>query len=92
MTKIEIIPIARKKLKRRGIPEEWIKETIKSPTQIVDGYGGRKVAHRKYMIGKEEYLLRVVFEEKRGYYLVITGYLTSQIERYWKEIENEDRI
>jgi hypothetical protein len=45
MKKIEIIPIARKKLGRRGIPEEWITETLNFPSQIVDGYGGRKVAH-----------------------------------------------
>jgi hypothetical protein len=45
--KIEIIPIARRKLERRGIPEDWIRETINSPTQVVEGYGGRKVAHKK---------------------------------------------
>ena len=50
MKKIEIIPIARKKLARRGISEVWIKETINNPDQLVQGYGGRKVAQRRYMI------------------------------------------
>jgi SOS response regulatory protein OraA/RecX len=90
MTKIEIIPIAKNKLRRRGIPEEWLNETIRNPSQIVDVYGGRKVAQRKYMVEGREYLLRVVFEEKGSYYLVVTGYLTSQIERYWKEEKGED--
>jgi hypothetical protein len=84
MNKTEIIPIARKKLARRGISEDWIKETVDNPTQLVQGYGGRKVAQRKYMIEGKEYLLRVVFEEKEGTCNVITGYLTSHINRYWE--------
>jgi hypothetical protein len=85
MKKIEIIPIARKKFERRGISEEWIKEAINSPMQIVEGYGGRKVAHRIYIIEDKEYLLRVIYEEKEDIHVVVTAYLTSQIERYWKE-------
>lgn len=90
MKKIEIIPIARKKLERRGITEERIRETINFPAQIVTGYGGRKVAHKKYMIEDKEYLLRVVYEEKEDMDIVVTAYLTSQVERYWKEEKDED--
>jgi hypothetical protein len=43
MKKIEIIPISRKKLKRRQISEEWVRKTVNSPDQIIDGYGGRKI-------------------------------------------------
>jgi hypothetical protein len=89
MKEIDIIPIARRKLDRRGISEDWIRETIISPSQIVDGYGGRKVAHRKYMVGGKEYLLRVVYEEKDRN-VVLSAYLTSQINRYWKEEKDED--
>jgi len=89
MKEIDIIPIARKKLDRRGISEDWIRETIISPSQIVDGYGGRKVAHRKYTVGGKEYLLRVVYEEKDRN-VVLSAYLTSQINRYWKEEKDED--
>lgn len=85
MEKIEIIPIARRKLERRGIPEDWIRETINSPTQVVEGYGGRKVAHKKYVIEDKEYLLRVIYEEKEELNVILTAYLTSQIMRYWKE-------
>jgi len=87
----EIIPIARKKLNRRGISEAWVKETIDVPDQTLDGYGGRKVAQKKYMIEQKEYLLRVIYEEKKGEInVVITGYLTSHIERYWKEGKDEN--
>lgn len=60
------------------------------PSQIVDGYGGRKVAHRKYLIKEKEYLLRVVYEEREDIHEVITAYLTSQITRYWEEERDED--
>jgi len=83
--KIEIIPLANKKAIKRGIAGKWIEETIRTPDQIVDGYGGCKVAHRKYILGDKEYLLRVVYEEKEAVYEVVTTYLTSQIGRYWKE-------
>jgi len=85
MPQIEIIPIARRKIERRGIPEQWVIETLTSPSQIVDGYGDRKVAQKKYWIREKEYLLRVVFEDKEGGFVVVTGYLTSQIDRYWRE-------
>ena len=90
MKDIDIIPIARRKLKRRGIPEEWVRETINLPDQTMDGYGGRKVAHKKYMVKRKEYLLRVVYEEKEGLNVIVTAYLTSQIERYWKEEKDEN--
>jgi hypothetical protein len=64
MKKIEIIPLAKKKAVLRGISQAWIRETIDSPSQIVKGYGGRKVAQRKYTVQSEEFLLRVVYEEK----------------------------
>jgi len=87
MKEIEIIPLALKKALRRGIPEEWIRETVEVPYQVVEGYGGRNVAHKKYVKGDKEYLLRVVYEEQQETFVVVTAYLTSQVERYWKEGE-----
>lgn len=49
------------------------------------GYGGRKVAQKKLLIEEKEYLLRVVYEETEELYIVVTAYITSQINRYWKE-------
>lgn len=88
MKRIEIIPIAEKKSKRRGIKREWIDDAIINPVQVVEGYGNRKVAHKKLRCGDKEYLLRVVYEETEEAYIIVTAYLTSQIDRYWKE-ENE---
>ena len=82
---IKILPIARIKLTRRDIAIEWVTETVENPTQIVSGYGGRKIAQRKYNIGEKEYLLRVVFQEEITEIIVISAYLTSQIKKYWRE-------
>ena len=52
----------------------------------------RKVAQRRYIVEGKEYLLRVIYEEREDMYEVVTAYLTSQIERYWKGGEDENRI
>jgi hypothetical protein len=85
-----MIPLAKKKTERRGISQKSIEETIRFPVHLVDGYGGRKVAQRKYMVQGKEYLLRVIYEEKEETLKVVTAYLTSQIERYWMEGEDEN--
>ena len=49
-----------------------------------------KGGSKKYLIKKKEYLLRVVFKEKDELIVVITAYLTSRIERYWKDKKDEN--
>jgi len=41
------------------------------------------------MIEGKEYLLRVVYEDKEEQNTVLTAYLTSQVNRYWKEWKDE---
>ena len=72
-------------MERRGSRESWVGETLRSADQLVEGHGGRLVAQRRRRIRKKEKLLRVVFEETQDKYVVITAYLTSDIERYWKD-------
>jgi len=85
MKKIEIIPIAERKMQRRGIKTEWVIDAINNPEQVVSGYSGRAIAQKKFSIAAKEYLLRVVYEETNEMYNVITSYLTSDIKRYWSE-------
>ena len=84
MEKITLTPfsLALKKIKQRKISIEWIEETLKSPEQIVDGYGNGKVRQKKYILEDKEMLLRVIVDEDKDRFVVITAYLTSQIERY----------
>jgi hypothetical protein len=59
-----------------------------------DGFSSmpmKEVAHRRMIIEAKEYLLRVIYEEAEDKNVVVTTYLTSQIDRYWKENKkNED--
>jgi hypothetical protein len=87
MVEIDIIPLAMRKAVRRGIAIEWVEETVRIPEQVVDGYGGRKVAQRKMNREGKEYLLRVVYEETSERITVVTAYLTSQVNRYWRGAE-----
>ncbi len=80
----EIIPLALKKIARRRIPMEWVEQTLESPDQIVEGYESRQVAQKRYCEGDREVLLRIVFEGEGDRQIVVTAYVTSRIERYWR--------
>lgn len=86
MYKIEIIPLALKKINQREIPLEWIHETLKLPEQTMESYLKRKIYHKKYKVKDKDMLLRVVVEEEGGKPMVITAYLTSRFERYGGDI------
>lgn len=77
-------------MNRRGIGEEQVYETVRSPDQLVQGYRGRKIAQKKYRRKGKEYLLRAVLEEHFEETQVITVYITSKIDRYWKDGDNEN--
>lgn len=85
MKHIEIIPLALKKIRQRKIPIDWIEETLNSPEQVVDGFGGRKIRQKKYSLDNKEVLLRVVVDDEKDRLVVVTAYLTSQIKRYWRQ-------
>ena len=82
---IKIIPLAAKKIKLRKISKKMLDETIEQPDQTVDGYGGRVVRQKIYNIKNKKKLLRVVCETKGKETIVVTSYLTSQIEKYWRQ-------
>ena len=82
---IKIIPLAAKKIKLRKISKEMLDETIKHPDQTADGYGERTVKQKIYNVKNKKKLLRVVCETKGKEIVVVTAYLTSQIEKYWSK-------
>jgi Domain of unknown function (DUF4258) len=85
MKEIEIIPLARRKMAKRGLTESWVTEALRSADQTVEGHGGRRVAQQRRRVRRREKLLRVVFEETEDKFIVITAYLTSDIKRYWRD-------
>ena len=83
---VEIIPLAHKKMAQRGVPETWVREALAAPEQVVEGHGGRQVAHKRMTMADKERLLRAVYEETETTLVVVTAYLTSAIAHYWREI------
>ena len=77
-----------KKIAQRNIPVEWIEQTLSSPQQVVEGYEQRKVAQKMYELGGKRMLLRVVFEATGDKKVVVTAYLTTEVERYWRKNES----
>ena len=77
----EIIPLALRKIAQRHIPVDWVEQTLNFPDQLVEGYEGRQVAQKVYNIGDKKMLMRVVFEPAGSRRVVVTAYLTSQIEK-----------
>jgi hypothetical protein len=74
-----------RKMEKRGIPESWVTEGLRSADQIAEGHGDRRVAQQRRKVRRQEKLLRIVFEETEDKYIVITAYLTSDIRRYWRD-------
>lgn len=82
--KVTIAPLAIRKMRMRGIPKTWVEDAIRDPDETVPGYGDRLVAQKYHTVGGKGMLLRVVYEGANKDYVVVTAYLTSQIERYRK--------
>ena len=85
MKEIEIIPLARRKIERRGIPEAWVGDALRNADQVVEGHAVVRLRNSAAQSVAREKLLRVVFEETEDKYIVITAYLTSDIKWYWKD-------
>ncbi|MBM3327149.1 MAG: DUF4258 domain-containing protein [Calditrichaeota bacterium] len=68
----------------REIPIEEIQRTLESPTWCESSYSGRTILMRIYQDPtlNQEMLLRIVIEETTDYFLIITVYKTSNINRY----------
>ena len=66
--------------------QQLLREALAAPEQVVEGHGGRQVAHKRMTVADKEHLLRVVYEETETTLVVVTAYLTSAIARYWREI------
>jgi hypothetical protein len=72
LRRVVIIPLAQRKIAQRGIPESWVEEALAAPQQVVEGHGGRWIAHRLMAMARKEYLLRVVYEETEDALVVVT--------------------
>ena len=82
--RIEYSRHAEEQLRERNIKKTMVKETLLKPQQLIPGKRDRKIAHRIYNIGGQDFLHRVVFVEHKDFIEVITTYVTTKIEKYWR--------
>lgn len=81
---IQIRPHAKKQLQERQIPEDLVKKVLLHPGQVIDSYSSRKIAQDIVEYKGERFLLRVVYKEMETEIRVITVYLTTKLEKYWR--------
>lgn len=81
---IRIRPHAKKQLKERKIPEDLIEKVLLYPAQVIDSYSGRKIAQDIVEYKGERFLVRIIYEEMEKELKVVTVYLTTKIEKYWR--------
>ncbi len=70
-------------LRERNISSELVENLLKSPEQVIE-QENVSIAQSIVERAGKEYLLRVFFVEEESSIRVITIYLTSKIENYWR--------
>lgn len=83
--KIHFSKHAEEQIKERNLSKILISEALLKPAQIIEGKKGRKVAQKICYIKSKKYLLRIIFNEQKNSIEVITAYLTTKIEKYWRK-------
>jgi hypothetical protein len=77
---------ARFELLRRGLSEEAVRAILLSPEQRIEVRPGRVVLQSKVLLEPPGtvFLLRVFVDVDRRPAEVVTAYLTSKVEKYWR--------
>lgn len=86
MPKVVISGHAREQMEERGITEEMVFSIIENPQQTI-AQGENKLIYQSiwYFEGEaKEFLVRVFVNIVKIPNLVITVYLTSKVEKYWR--------
>ncbi len=64
---------AEDQIKERKISKKEVEMTIKNPTEVVNGCGNRKIAHKVF----DNKLLRVIYEKEEDKITVVSAYRTD---------------
>lgn len=68
----------------RGVPEEWVRQTVSAPESVHPTRRGREVRQRRFSFpeGGGEHLLRAVVEAAGSDLVLVTVYHTSKTRKY----------
>jgi hypothetical protein len=75
---------ARLEIVRRDIPSDIVEQVLSSPEQVVAAHGGLAARQSRVELEGRQYLVRVVVAERPDATVVVTVYLTSRIDKYWR--------
>jgi hypothetical protein len=77
---------ARFEMQRRGISEVRVAMVLQAPDQSEELRPGRCVYQSKAQLGDtgKVFLLRIIVDVDRDPPQVVTAYLTSKVEKYWR--------
>ena len=76
---------ARYELGRRGIDLEMVRQVLADSQQTFEVRTGRIAAQSKVRRAGGTYLLRVFVDTDRPKQVIVTAYLTSKVEKYWRD-------
>jgi len=83
--KIRLSRHAKQEIDRRAIPLDLLESLLKNPQQVIEQPDGKKVYQSQFDFeGSKIYLLRAVVVEFADSALVVTGYRTKKIGKYWR--------
>jgi hypothetical protein len=73
-------------MRRRGLSEAHVAGVLRAPDQSEELRPGRCVYQSKVVLGdaRKTYLLRIFVDVDRDPPQVVTAYLTSKVEKYWR--------
>lgn len=75
---------ARKQLKERNISLELVAKALSAPEETISADDGRTIFHYRFKEDEKTYILRVIAENIKSDWLIITVYKSSKIEKYWR--------
>lgn len=84
VAKIELSDHLKEQLRERDLDEALVRDVLANPSEVVDGYHGRKVAHRLFEDADGRRLMRVVYAVEGDTLIVITAYMTVRVSKYWR--------
>ncbi len=72
-------------MKRRRISEILLEGVLLKPEQIVGSYSGCRVYQSRLPFSNGKvYLIRIIVDERKIPFKIITVYKTSKIKKYWE--------
>ncbi len=77
-------PHALTRLAERQLTQADIAAVLAAPEQREEGQKGRCIYQARVRVKGKHYLLRVAVDVQEDPPLVLTAYLTSQIQKYWR--------